>query len=454
MESIKQLDEQTVRILNSGVIFKKPINVVKELIENSLDAHCNTIRITLIQSGYSQIRVSDNGNGINSPHELCKRFCTSKLRHIDDLAHLSTFGFRGEALSALSHVAALTITSNPLLPEPGAAFTAEYSDGELKSLTPSETKPDSGTIVVVKQLFKKCSSSIRVTMADKARERSEIAEYVSQMSLHYCGCGFILEDDSDILVNTRPIGATSVSATSRADDEYRLILKSIYGRWTNDLLRVDFGISKMVEGFGYIAPLPGGSVKSDFITFVNGRLVKWTNLRRSIRSMYIEASPKVKSIFVYLAVSIPVNLVDYNVDPEKYLFSCKDESLVICEITKVLDRYLHSDSKSLMTRVKSDSRSQQVLTGQQSGIAMIGAVDYGVFVCVKNGVELGILDIRDRLEATITAAMTNKKLIRKIILDPPLKLETIDPKLDISNQEWVVIVRDGYLKNIPCLSLK
>ncbi|VDP37090.1 unnamed protein product [Schistosoma curassoni] len=192
---IKRLPKEVINRIAAGEVIQRPVNAIKELLENSIDAGSTMIKITVKDGGLKLIQVQDNGCGIHQSDLpiLCERFTTSKLKEFSDLSKISTFGFRGEALSSLSHVALVTVTTRTA--NQNCAFKVKYRAGVAES-KPVPCAGNPGTTIVAENLF--YNAPIRKSALKNGREElSKVTDVVAQYAIHYAQqCGFHLHSES------------------------------------------------------------------------------------------------------------------------------------------------------------------------------------------------------------------------------------------------------------------
>jgi len=179
---ILKLDETVINRIAAGEVIQRPANALKEMIENSLDAGATSISVTVLQGGLKMLQIQDNGCGIRKDdlEIVCERFTTSKLSKFEDLLAINTYGFRGEALSSISHVAHLTIVTKTA--DSPVGFKAMYTDGKLKG-PPKACAALQGTQIRVDDLFYNVATR-RKALKNPSEEYSRIFEVVSRYSIH------------------------------------------------------------------------------------------------------------------------------------------------------------------------------------------------------------------------------------------------------------------------------
>eukprot|EP00947_MAST-08B_sp_MAST-8B-sp1_P006639 g6639.t1 len=196
-KKISKLDPTVVNRIAAGALIHRPSSALKELLENSIDAGSTAITVVVKDGGLKLLSIQDDGHGIRKADLgiVCERFTTSKLTSFDDLKTIGTFGFRGEALASISHVAHLSILS--MTPGAPCAYRAAYADGKLVAPRPgASSKPQPcagvpGTQITVEDLFYNVATR-RKALKSLSAEYTRILDVVSRYAVHYgsSGVGF------------------------------------------------------------------------------------------------------------------------------------------------------------------------------------------------------------------------------------------------------------------------
>lgn len=301
MSKIKIMDEILANKIAAGEVVEKTMNVVKELVENSIDAKSDIISIKLVDSGVKEIEVSDNGIGMDEEDATMafSRHATSKLRNLDDLFYIESLGFRGEALPSIASVSNIKLkTSNG---EIGTLVT--LSGG--KDMKVERCDLQKGTTITVSDLFYNTPVRLKY-LKNLYVELANIVEYVNKMALSYPNIKFTLINNDKVLLDTDGNGD---------------LLKVIYEIYGVDVTKKMVEVSGENDDYyisGYISyPEVTKSNRNSITTLVNGRVIKNNELNKIIIDCYHTYIPKDKFPIIVLNIDVDPILVDINIHPTK-----------------------------------------------------------------------------------------------------------------------------------------
>ena len=296
----------------AGEVVERPASVVKELVENAIDAGARRLLIHVELGGKKQVRVEDDGDGMEPDDALLaiERHATSKIRRADDLAAITTFGFRGEALPSIASVSHFVLRTRARGLSSGTEI--RVNGGTVASVL--EVGAAVGTVVQVDDLFYNLPARRKFLKSDGG-ESAQVSRIVTQLSLAYPDVGFTLTSGGRTVLSCPP-------AASLHDRLYQL-----YGERT-DLLEVRKEAGGM-RVFGYAAALADrGPTRGPQHVFVNRRIVKDRTIAHAIIDSYSVASIKERSPEVHLFIEMPPQAVDVNVHPTKAEVRFRDQSMV------------------------------------------------------------------------------------------------------------------------------
>tara|TARA_B100000949_G_scaffold221868_1_gene222985 strand:+ start:1721 stop:3499 length:1779 start_codon:yes stop_codon:yes gene_type:complete len=312
MGSINRLPPGLANQIAAGEVVERPASVVKELIENSIDADSRRIIVTVEFGGKRLIRVEDDGIGMSSEDALLaiERHATSKVGRLEDLNAIATLGFRGEALPSVASVSHLLLRTR----SSGTSHGVEVRvDGGGEPVV-TETGIREGTTVEVRDLFFNVPARRKFLKSDGA-ETSHISRAMTQIALGYCGVGFTLVSGRRTLIDCPPVA-------SFPERFYQ-----VYGERT-DLVSVEKEAAG-IRLFGFVAALAEqGPTRGAQHLFVNGRTVKDKTIAHAVIEAYSQASIKPRSPEIHLFLELPHDRVDVNVHPTKAEVRFLEQSLV------------------------------------------------------------------------------------------------------------------------------
>lgn len=323
---IHVLDENTANKIAAGEVVERPAAVVKELVENSIDAGSKNIEIEIVDGGITSIRVTDDGRGM-SPEDATlavKRHATSKIRTAEDLAAISSLGFRGEALPSIAAVSNFTLTTR-LVDNPLGAYV-EINGGVLADTR--EAGAGCGTTITVQDLFFNTPAR-RKFLKTPATETSYISDIVTKLALSHPQVAFKLISNHRLVFST---GGNGRLVDTIAD---------VYGhKVVPELLEVEFS-NEDITVSGYVAkPVLLKSSRQWQTFIVNQRVVNSRMLAKAVDNAYFSLLPKNGYPLSVLNVFIPLEVIDVNVHPQKKEVKFSDDQKIYRAIYKAVSAAL------------------------------------------------------------------------------------------------------------------
>lgn len=301
MSRIKVMDELLSNKIAAGEVVEKVVSIVKELVENSIDAKATMIKVDLKEAGLREITVTDNGIGMdkNDAQLAFQRHATSKLYTDDDLFNINSLGFRGEALPSIAAVSDVVLKTC----QDDVGTQIHIKGGKILENKPSEGRI--GTQITVTNLFYNTPARLKHLSSPYA-ELAGVTEYVNKMALSYPKVKFILTNDEKELLNTDGSG------------NLLKVIKSIYGLdIAKKMLPIEIS-NDDYEVSGYISlPEVNRSSRNHMTVLVNGRVIKNQYLNRIINDAYFSFKEDTRYPIVVIKITADPILVDVNIHPSK-----------------------------------------------------------------------------------------------------------------------------------------
>lgn len=301
MSVIKVMSENLANKIAAGEVVEKCANVVKELVENSIDANAKNIKINLIKGGLEQIEVIDDGTGMDKEDAKLafERHATSKIYKDDDLFFIDTLGFRGEALPSIASVSEVELSTC----KSDVGTYVHIKGGEVFSVENSQSKI--GTSIKVTNLFYNTPARLKHLKSPEV-ELSYATSFIERLALAKPNIAFTLTNNDNIIVKTS--GSSNLLK----------VIHEIYGLQISSKMLDIYALSDDFEIKGYISkPEVLKSNRNHLITIINGRVVKNYDINKAINDAYFTYKPDGKYPVVVLSIETDPTLIDVNIHPTK-----------------------------------------------------------------------------------------------------------------------------------------
>lgn len=325
MSKIKVMDELLANKIAAGEVVERCASVVKELVENSIDASATEIKIDLKEVGTSSIKVTDNGIGMDKEDATLAfhRHATSKLKTEEELFHIETLGFRGEALASIASVSQVTLKTSK--GEEGTLV--KIAGGKLLSVEVCEARK--GTSIEIENLFYNTPARLK-HMKSFYTELSSITEYVNKIALSHPEIQFTLTNNGSILLNTD------------GSNHLLKVIKEVFGLEVARKMVFIEGEKEDYKVSGYMSlPEIHKSSRNGIVTLVNGRVVRNQELNHNINESYHSYKPDNRYPVVVMHIFVDASLIDVNIHPTKMDIKFSKMDSLIELVQDLIENKLH-----------------------------------------------------------------------------------------------------------------
>ena len=346
MGNIVLLDDLTINQIAAGEVIERPASVVKEMVENSIDAGATRITVEIKNGGISFIKVQDNGKGIakDDLEMAFERHATSKIKKADDISKIKSMGFRGEALASIAAIANVEMVSRKKDAKMANRIVVE--GGEV--LEKSETGSGVGTTITVKNLFYNTPVRYKFLKKDYT-ESGYIEDVITRAAIAYTDISFKLINSGKPVIQTSGNGSL------------KDVIYAIYGKEiANNILDIDYEYEGIVVEGKIGKKEIARSNRSQQLFFVNNRYVKNKTLTAACENAYKDYIPSNKYAFVVLNVEIDPSKIDVNVHPAKLEIKFEDENLVFKAVYHAIKNRLTEQRTEVEEKEKANPISKHI----------------------------------------------------------------------------------------------
>ncbi len=344
MNKIQVLPAHLTNMIAAGEVVERPAGIVKELIENSLDAQATTIQINLIEGGIKALEVLDNGTGMSlADCKLAfKRHATSKISQIEDLWQIASLGFRGEALPSVAAVAKVTLISST----GDLAHQLIVANSQIESITP--VAANRGTQVKVEQLFYQTPARLK-HLKSLPYEVAMATRIVERFALAFPKVAFKLVADERLSLETNGSG------------DLLSVIQIIYGlNMAQNSVRYEFSDYDYQVHGALLLPKINRANRNDIFIFINQRMVRSYSITQAILAAYEKYLPSQRYPVIVLNITMDERLIDVNVHPAKWEIRLAKEK----QLTELIKEKLEQALKTAIQPPKVASLNQPMITKQ------------------------------------------------------------------------------------------
>lgn len=341
MGKIIQLDDNLSNLIAAGEVVENMASVVKELVENSIDAESKNIKIDLLESGLNEIKVIDDGVGMSKEDMKMsvKRHATSKIKTSNDLYHIGSLGFRGEAIPSIASVSHFEIISS----EGDEGYRVFYLKGDLQE--EGSSIPRKGTSISVRYLFYNTPARLKHLKATNT-ELSYIIDYINKIALSHPEVAFTLTNNKKTLFQ------------STGSNDYLRVLSNIY---SIDIVKNMVPFDNENQYFnvsGYLTkPMFNRSSRNHVTIIANNRVIKNNKIINAVTEGFRTYLPLGKYPIVLLKIDLDPLLIDVNIHPQKLEVKFTEERMLLSLITRTITEKLQT--LSLIPKVKEKEKIEQ-----------------------------------------------------------------------------------------------
>jgi len=378
---IHKLDDETVELIAAGEVVENPASVVKELVENSLDAGASSVEIVAEKGGIDRIRIADDGCGMDAQdaERAFERHATSKIADADDVSAVDTLGFRGEALPSIARVAHVEIVTKA---DESVGATRVITGMDVEGVETDETGRAPGTTVDVTSLFEKTPAR-RAALSTPKREFRRISRLVTRYALARPEVAFRLEHDGRETLSTSGSG-DSVDA-----------LYSVYGRdVASRATRFSYEDGRIAVEGALVRPSVTRSETRHVYTAVNGRALDDETVRKATVDGYGNLLPKNRYPVAVVSVDVPPERVNVNVHPAKKEVRFADEDAVRRVVSKAVRDALTNEDLTRRDALDLDAPVEELEASGDSAFADAEVIGQfrDLYLLCESGDDLLVVD--------------------------------------------------------------